>query len=498
MNFLQNGGADTPVLVAIAFYFVGLFYLSFRSFKKSKTFSDFILGGRNLNAVTGAMNVGAADMSSWLLMGLPGMFYILGLNQIWIVFGLILSSYASWKILAPRLRKYSEIAGNSLTIASFLQNRFNDKSGILSGITTIIILFFSTFYIASGFAASAKLLAAILHISYLNSLIISCLVIISYASIGGFLAVSWVNLLQGGLMLFALLITPIVAICTSDFSLSHFFRTVYHQVPAYFNPLRNLTFSATLGILSWGLGYFGQPHVISKYMAIKDVKQINLARKICICWMAVAMIAAAICGLLGFAYFYKIPQAETIFVAMSFAIFHPFLVGILVAVIMVAIMTTLNSQIIVCCGLLSENFYHRFIRKNASSPEMLLVTRLGLVVIAAIAFAMAYDSSSNVLRLVSHAWAGLGAAIGPVILFALFWQKTTKKAAITGIVSGALGAIIFSEIHLFPYEIFPAFLLSSLLILVVSLLDKKQIPASVVDDFVKLKSQLAINSCRSQ
>ena len=478
MNFLQNGGTDIFILVAIAIYFVGLFYLSFLGFKKSPTFSDFILGGRNLNARVGAMNVGASDMSSWILMGLPGMFYIFGLSQIWIVLCLILSSYASWKILAPRLRSYSEIAGNSLTISSFLQNRFNDQSGILSSVTAIVILFFTIFYIASGFAAAAKLLAVILHIPYFYSLIISCLIITSYVVIGGFLAVSWANLVQGGLILLALIITPIFAIYSSDISLSDFFTKIYQKAPAYFNPFSNLTFAGILGIISWGLGYFGQPHILSKYMAIKDVKQINLARKICIYWMGFSMVAAAILGLLGVAYFDKIPQAETVLIAMSFVIFHPIFVGILIATILATIMTMLNSQIIVCSSLLSENFYYRFIRRSASPREMMLVARISLLVIAALGFAMALDKSSNALHLVARAWSGLGAAIGPVILFALFWQKTTKKAAIVGVISGALGAIIFSEIKFFSYEIFPAFLLSSLLIFVLSLLDKKQIPSS--------------------
>ena len=491
MTNLQNIGSGLFILIPLVLYFAGLFYLGFLGFKKTKTFSDYVLGSRKLGPLIGAMNVGASDMSSWLLMGLPGVFYLYGLNQIWMIFGLILGCYASWKIIAVRLRKYTEIAGDSLTLSSFLENRFADKSGVLSVVTSLVIIFFFTIYIASGFVGSAKLFAQVFDISYFQSLAISCVLIISYALLGGFLAVSWADLFQAMLMLCVLLFTPIFAVYLSPLSAADFLQKTREISPTHLMPFHNLKFAEMLGFFAWGLGYFGQPHIISKYMAIKDARQIPLARKICIYWMSLSMFGAALVGLLGFVYFLENPlkEPETVFIAMTSEIFHPLVIGILIAAILAAIMSTLNSQIIICCGSLSKDFYQRFFRKKAGEKEMLLVTRSAVVLVALVALAIAADENSSVLQLVARAWAGLGAAIGPVILFALFWQKTTKKAALVGVISGGIGAIIFSKLPFFSYEILPAFLLSSLLIFVVSLLDKKQIPASAASDFIRLKNE---------
>ncbi|MBM3580194.1 MAG: sodium/proline symporter PutP [Alphaproteobacteria bacterium] len=463
-------------LLPLAIYFSCLAYLGFLGFRKTKNFSDYVLGGRKLGAVVGALNVGASDMSSWLLMGLPGAFYLYGLNQIWMVLGLIVGSYASWKIVAARLRQYSESAGNALTLSSFLENRFDDKSGLLSIVTSLTIIFFFTIYIASGFVGGAKLFAEVFAIPYSYALLISCVLIIFYALLGGFLAVSWADVLQGMLMLAVLLITPLYAIYLSPFSAADFATKMREISPAHLSPFRDLTLASLLGCFAWGLGYFGQPHIISKYMAIKNSREISLARKICISWMSLSMLGAAAVGLLGFVYFANQPlkEPETVFISMATQIFHPVMIGILIAAILAAIMSTLNSQIIICCSSLAKDFYQRFFRKGASEKEMLLVSRSGVVLIAMISCLLALDEKSSVLQLVAHAWAGLGASIGPVILFSLFYQKTTKLAAIVGIISGAVGAILFSKFPIFSYEILPAFLLSSGLIWVISQIKRCQ------------------------
>ena len=492
MHYLQNSGGNLFILFTISVYFSGLMYLGWRGFRKTKTFSDYILGSRKLSPVVGAMNVGASDMSSWLLMGLPGVFYLFGLNQIWMMLGLITGSYLSWKIIAKRLRQYTEIAGDALTISSFLENRFEDKSRILSIVTSIVIIFFFTIYIASGFVGSAKLFSEIFEMSYFSALLISCVVVISYAFLGGFLAVSWADLLQGLLMLVVLLITPIFVIFNSDFSLVDFVNKTREIAPEHLDLFHDMNFMSIVGFFAWGLGYCGQPHIISKYMAIKDPNKIGIARKICLSWMGLAMLSSSIVGLLGFVYFAKNPLAEpeTVFVAMAHDVFHPIIIGVLISAILSAIMSTVNSQIIICCSALSQDFYRQFIRKNASNKEMLLVTRSWVLVVAIVAFGIAYDETSSVLELVARAWAGLGAAIGPVIIFALFWEKTSRAAAIVGIISGMFGAIIFSKVSYFSYEILPAFLLSSLLIVVVSFFTKNQIPTRARSDFKKLKSLL--------
>jgi sodium/proline symporter len=475
MHNLTNSVENLAMLIPLTIYFAVLMYLGFVGFRKTKNFSDYVLGSRKLGAIVGALNVGASDMSSWLLMGLPGAFYISGLNQIWMVLGLIFGSYLSWKIVAVRLRKYSEKDGNSLTLSQFLQNHFNDKTGALSIITSLVIIFFFTIYIASGFVGSAKLFAEVFDISYFSALIISVLLIVSYALIGGFLAVSWADLFQGLLMLAVLIFTPLYAFSISDFSFSDFINKTNEISPHHFDIFSNLKIAEVIGVFAWGLGYFGQPHIISKYMAIKDEKEIPTARRICIAWMTLSMVGAAIVGLFGVVYFAQspLPEAETVFITMTSQLFHPLMIGILIAAILSAIMSTLNSQIIICCSSLAQDFYQRFWRKNASDREMLIFSRTAVVAVALVSLTMALDQNSSVLKLVGRAWAGLGASIGPVILFALFYPKTTKTAALVGIISGAVGAIIFSKITFFSYEILPAFCLSALLIFVVSFWQNK-------------------------
>lgn len=485
---MQNSEGNSFILATILIYFTGLMYLGYQAFRKTKTFSDYILGSRKLGPVVGAMNVGASDMSSWLLMGLPGAFYLHGVNQVWIVIGLIVGSYCSWKIIAKRLRRYTEISGDALTITSFLEHRLEDKSRILNISTLVVIIFFFTIYIAAGFTGSAKLFSAIFGISYFSALVLSCIGIVSYALLGGFLAVSYADLFQGILIFCVLLFVPFFIIGTSDLTASDLVAKTIAMAPSHVDPFYGLDFLGILGFFAWGLGYFGQPHIISKYMAIKDPHRIDLARKICISWMTLSMAGAAIIGLLGFVYFADTPlkEPETVFIAMSHSIFHPIIIGVLVAAIVSATMSTTNAQIIICCSALSEDFYRHFIRKNAANKEMLFVTRMWVVVVALIAMLIAADPTASVLALVGRAWAGLGAAFGPIVLLSLYWKKTTRFGGIAGVISGAAGAIIFSKMSFISYEILPAFVLSFLTIVMVSLMTPHQVPHKVSADFKRL------------
>ncbi len=488
MELMQNSEGNSFILATILIYFTGLMYLGYQAFRKTKTFSDYILGSRKLGPVVGAMNVGASDMSSWLLMGLPGAFYLHGVNQVWIVIGLIVGSYCSWKIIAKRLRRYTEISGDALTITSFLEHRLEDKSRILNISTLVVIIFFFTIYIAAGFTGSAKLFSAIFGISYFSALVLSCIGIVSYALLGGFLAVSYADLFQGILIFCVLLFVPFFIIGTSDLTASDLVAKTIAMAPSHVDPFYGLDFLGILGFFAWGLGYFGQPHIISKYMAIKDPHRIDLARKICISWMTLSMAGAAIIGLLGFVYFADTPlkEPETVFIAMSHSIFHPIIIGVLVAAIVSATMSTTNAQIIICCSALSEDFYRHFIRKNAANKEMLFVTRMWVVVVALIAMLIAADPTASVLALVGRAWAGLGAAFGPIVLLSLYWKKTTRFGGIAGVISGAAGAIIFSKMSFISYEILPAFVLSFLTIVMVSLMTPHQVPHKVSADFKRL------------
>jgi sodium/proline symporter len=466
------------IIFIILIYFSFLAFLGVRGYKNTHTFKDYILGGRKLGPVLGAMNVGASDMSSWLLMGLPGAFYLYGMNQIWMIIGLIMGSYASWKLIAARLRVYTELAGDSLTISSFLENRFNDTTRTLRIVTAIMILFFFTIYIASGFVGSAKLFSSIFHISYRNGLIISIIVIIFYALLGGFLAVSWADLLQGTLMLFTLLMVPIGMMFHMG-GLTHITGLVHQVSASHFNPFYNLNFLGIIGLMGWGLGYFGQPHIISKYMAIKNVSDIKNATRICITWMTISMISAALVGFFGVAFFANKPLAahETVFIIAANNIFPAAFMGFVISAILAAIMSTINGQLLISCGTISEDFYKRFFRKNAGNKELLLVTRFFIVCLAFITFFIAKNEESTVLGLVSYAWSGLGAAIGPIIICSLFIKRTTKLAAIIGVISGGVASIIFSEWKVFSHELFPAFTISFALITLVSFFQK--IPPSV-------------------
>lgn len=485
MNSLYDNSQQLLVLSIIAIYFCGLMYLGYHGFKKTKTFSDYILGGRKLGPTVAAMNVGASDMSSWLLMGLPGAFYLYGMNQIWMAIGLVSGSYLSWKFVAVRLRKYSEVANDSLTLSSFLENRFQDKSRILNITTALAILFFFTVYIASGFVGGAKIFSETFDLSYHYALTAALFIIVSYALLGGFLAVSWADLFQGLLMLFVLVITPIFVFFgdTNPVGLN-LFNELKEISPDYLNPFHDMTFVGIIGLLSWGLGYFGQPHIIVKYMAIKDPKKIARARRTCISWAITAIISAAAVGILGGAIFMNDPLAEheTVFIVLAMKAFHPMIIGVLIAAILSAIMSTINSQIIICSSVLGEDFYRRFFRKKAEDKEMLLISRAFVVLTALVAFYIAFDENSTVLGLVAKAWAGLGASIGPVILFSLFWKRTTRNGAIAGVVSGMVGALVFAELPYFSYEILPAFLLSAVMIFVVSIITSHESIKEMVEE----------------
>lgn len=476
------------ITIIISIYFCFLMAIGFRGMKQTKTFSDYILGGRKLTPIVGAMNVGASDMSSWLLMGLPGAFYVSGLINIWMALGLIVGSYLSWKIIAFRLRKYTEIANNSLTISSYLENRFEDNTKILRIFTAIIILFFFTIYISSGLVAGGKLFVELFNIDYQNALIITVISVISYALIGGFLAISWADLFQGFLMLFALLIVPLVIFSSG---LNFDVANIAGNLPENFlDPFHNVSLAGIISIFAWGLGYFGQPHIISKYMAIKDPNKIYLARRICISWMALALIGAMFVGILGKVFIPNLGEPETIFVAAAYKLFNPIIVGILISALLSAIMSTINGQVILCASALSEDFYRRFFHKNANDKEMLIFARFCVILTTAIAFIISLDANSSVLNLVGYAWSGLGAAIGPIIIFSLFYKNMTKLSAIFGCVSGALSSIIFAidkikDFFGIEYQILPAFLISSLVILTISFFDPNK-PKNAEKDFKKL------------
>lgn len=482
-------------ITTFVIYFTIVIVIGIVASRVTKNLSDFVLGGRSLNGALAALGAGASDMSGWLLLGLPGAVYVHGLQEIWLPIGLSIGAYLNWKFVAKPLRVYTEVANDSLTIPAFFQNRFHDDSRILRVVTALAVLIFFTFYAASGFVSSALLFQAAFDLNYSLSLWIGASVLIVYTTVGGFLAVNWTDFFQGTLMFIALLVVPITAFMhIGDW---HTTIDLIKQVnPENLNAFTNVTVIGVVSLMAWGLGYFGQPHILVRFMAAKTADEIPKARMICMSWMICSLYGAIMTGFIGIAYFAKKPLAEPeqVFLILAQALFNPWVAGILLAAVLSAIMSTIAAQLLASSSALAEDFYHTLIRKNARAKELVFVSRLTVVLVALIAILLAHHPQSNVLKLVSYAWAGLGASFGPVILYSLFWQRMTRNAAIAGIVVGGATVIIWKQLATLGgifqlYEIVPAFILSNIAILVVTYFDTAP-AASITLEFNHYKQQL--------
>ncbi|MGN8644687.1 sodium/proline symporter PutP [Gracilibacillus sp. HCP3S3_G5_1] len=465
---------DNVTLITFIIYLVGMLVIGIIAFRLTKNLSDYVLGGRNLGGSVAALSAGASDMSSWLLLGLPGAMYVGGMNQIWLAIGLAVGAYLNWQFVAKRLRTYTEVAKDSITIPDFLENRFRDKSRILRVISALVILIFFTFYTSAGLVGGAVLFEQSFGIDYQSALWIGAIVIISYTFLGGFLAVSWTDFFQGILMFIALIIVPIAAINAIG-GWNEVVSKVGDIDPGYLNAFTDTTAIGIISLLAWGLGYFGQPHIITRFMAIKSTKEIPKARFVGMSWMVFALYGAIFTGFTGIAYYAEAPleNAETVFIAFTQELFNPWIAGILLAAILSAIMSTIDSQLLVSSSAVAEDFYKGIFRKNASQKELVWVGRIAVIIIAIIAIVIAQDPESRVLDLVGYAWAGFGAAFGPIIVLSLFWKRTTREGAIAGMVIGALTVIIWAQLEggMFDlYEIVPGFILGTVVIIVVSLI----------------------------
>ncbi|OIJ18657.1 sodium/proline symporter [Anaerobacillus alkalidiazotrophicus] len=475
---------QSATLVTFIVYLIGMLAIGLVAYRLTSNLSDYVLGGRRLGGGVAALSAGASDMSSWLLLGLPGYAYVAGMEAIWISVGLAVGAYLNWQFVATRLRKYTEIAGDSITVPDFLENRFHDKSKILRVISAFVILIFFAFYTSSGLVGGALLFEASFGLSYTQALWIGAIVIISYTFLGGFLAVSWTDFFQGILMFLALIIVPIVAISEMG-GWSKTVNAVGNIDSSQLDVFAGMTGIGIISLAAWGLGYFGQPHIITRFMAVKSSKEIPKARLIGMSWMVLALMGAIFTGFVGIAYFSEFgpgvdPLAdgahETVFILFTQILFNPWVSGFLLAAILAAIMSTIDSQLLVSSSAITEDFYKAIFRKNASQTELVWVGRLGVVVIAIIAIILAYNPESTVLELVSYAWGGFGAAFGPVIILALFWKRMTRNGALAGMIVGAITIFIWSELTggLFDvYEIVPGFIFAWIAIVIVSLIDKE-------------------------
>ncbi|MBM7571649.1 sodium/proline symporter PutP [Aquibacillus albus] len=465
---------NIATLVTFIVYLVGMLVIGIIAYRLTKNLSDYVLGGRNLGGSVAALSAGASDMSSWLLLGLPGALYAGGMNQIWIAIGLAVGAYLNWQFVAKRLRTYTEVAKDSITIPDFLENRFHDKSRILRVISAFVILIFYTFYTSAGLVGGAILFEQSFGFSYQASLWIGAIVIISYTFLGGFLAVSWTDFFQGILMFLALIIVPIIAINVVG-GWNEVVNSVGNIDSSYLDVFADTTTIGIVSLLAWGLGYFGQPHIITRFMAVKSANEIPKARFVGMSWMVFALYGAIFTGFAGIAYYADAPleNPETVFIAFTQELFNPWIAGIFLAAILSAIMSTIDSQLLVSSSAVAEDFYKGIIRKNATQNELVWVGRIAVITIAIIAIIIAQDPESRVLDLVGYAWAGFGSAFGPVIILSLFWKGTTRRGAIAGIVVGALTVIGWTQFEggIFDlYEIVPGFILCAVAVIVISLI----------------------------
>ena len=463
-----------PLVVTFVAYLTLILYLGIKAYKETHNLGDYILGGRRLGSVVTALSVGASDMSGWLLLGLPGAIYLSGISEVWIGVGLVIGAYFNWLFVAKPLRIYSEHANNSITLPDYFENRFSDKSRILRVISALVILLFFTFYTASGLVGGAILFENSFGLDYSVALVAGTIIIVCYTFIGGFLAVVWTDAIQAILMLLALVIAPI-AVITIGGGASAVIDRMQLVNPESTSLFSQLSFMSFISLIAWGLGYFGQPHILSRFMAVENPAKLVSARRIAMSWMSIVLLGSIATGLAGIAYFADAPldNPEPVFIVLSQSLFNPWVAGIITAAILSAIMSTIDSQLLVSSSVISEDFYRAFVRPKASEKELLLVSRAAVILIAVLALIIASDRQSGVLDLVSYAWAGFGAAFGPVILFSLFWRKMTSLSAIIGMLLGAITVVVWSNLNggLFDlYEIVPGFALASLAIVVVSLL----------------------------
>lgn len=445
------------------------------AWQRTRNLSDFVLGGRRLGSWVAALSASASDMSGWLLLGLPGYAYLAGLEAIWIALGLLLGTWLNWRLVAARLRTASEAAGNALTLPEYLSNRFEDNSGLIRVVSSIFVLLFFLFYTSSGLVAGGKLFEAVFGLPYVWAVASGVLVIILYTAFGGFLAVSWTDLFQGLLMLLALVAIPLFALQGFG-GVEPMSELIAQQNPALLDPLTDskgepLGWIAIISLMAWGLGYFGQPHILARFKAIQQVSFVPRARHIAVSWVFITLSAACLVGLAGIPIFETpLEDAEKVFIRLVDMMFHPLLAGICLAAILAAIMSTADSQLLVSSSTFTGDLY-RLIRKQATERELVVVGRLAVISIALVAFLLALDRESKVLDLVAYAWAGFGAAFGPAVLLSLYWRGMNRWGALAGIITGGLTVVVWKPMSggLFDlYEIVPGFILSLLMILIVS------------------------------
>ncbi len=487
-------------MISLAMYFIAMLGIGLYAYRKSTSdVSGYMLGGRSLPPSVAALSAGASDMSGWILMGLPGAMFVSGFSSTWIAIGLVIGAFLNYLLVAPRLRVYTELANDAITIPDYFANRFEDKGNALRIVSALVIIIFFTLYTSAGVVSGGKLFENSFGLSYESGLYITTGVVVLYTLFGGFLAVSLTDFVQGCIMFLALILVPAVTYSLLENPLSVTLNDINPQLLTWIGA------GGAIGIISamsWGLGYFGQPHIIVRFMSVRSVKDMPTARRIGMSWMLVATMGAITTGLFGAAYAHEngivVEDPETIFLILSELLFHPLIAGFLLAAILAAIMSTISSQLLVSSSSLTEDFYKIFLRKDASDKELVLVGRISVALVSLCAIYLAYDRDSTILSLVSNAWAGFGAAFGPLVLLSLFWKRMNFAGALSGMIVGAATVLFWiygpvtidgQPLSALIYEIVPGFIAATIAIVAVSLATSEP-STEITDKFEEMQTAL--------
>jgi len=454
---------STPTLITFIAYFIILLAIGFCFYRRSAGIEDYLLGGRGMGSWVTALSAQASDMSGWLLMGLPGAIYLAGIGKVWIAVGLFIGTVLNWMLVSARLRVYTQKT-NAITLPCFFEARFKDPTGLLRIVSAIIILIFFAIYASSGLVATGKLFESTFDVEYHTAVIIGGLIIVAYTFLGGFMAVCWTDLLQGALMVLAIVIVPVLTYHRAGgIDAISEAMAIKNISPGLLPEARTLPMALCMIVssMAWGLGYFGQPHILVRFMSIKSVDKLAKSMTIAIVWVLLSLSGAVLVGFIGIAMYDNLSggQEEKVFIYMIRDLFNPWFGGILLAAIFSAIMSTIDSQLLVSSSALSEDFYCKAIKKQASQKEIVMVGRVCVIIISVIALIMAMDRDNTILGIVSYAWGGFGAAFGPLVLFALFSRKTSWQSALAGMVTGTVVLVLWKQVGLGDtmYEIIPGF-----------------------------------------
>lgn len=466
---------STSVIISFTIYLLMMLGIGIYFYRKTTNLSDYVLGGRNLPPSVAALSAGASDLSGWALMGLPGAIFTGGFGQAWIAVWTLVGVYINWTLIAERLRVFTEKAGNALTVPDYLEARFVDRQRVLRTVSSVVMLVFFTFYVSAGLVGGALLFESLFDLDYSIALWVGAAVIMSYTFLGGFSAASWTDLIQGLMMagaLFVVAVMTLFALANGETAASAPENVA--NLPGW---TEDLTLLGMISLAGWAIGYCGQPHVVVRFMALRRREDVRVSRRIALVWSTITMASAVAVGAVGYYWFGGVlDDSERVFIVLADTMLNPWVAGFVLAGVLAAIMSTIDSQLLVCSSAIAEDIYRGLIRPNADQKELVWLSRFSVVAVALLAAVMGMNPESSILDLVSYAWGGFGAAFGPVILFSLFWRGMNRNGAIAGLVIGAATVAIWKPLTGGPaglfdiFEVVPGFVLSSLAVVGISLL----------------------------